>query len=106
MNKTVHKRVAVRALVGALAAALCGSVSAQAVGAEAELRNVAGDTVGTATFKVVAGGVEVTVEVEGFTGGDGAHGVHIHETGTCSPDFGAAGAHFNPDGLEHGLQNP
>ncbi len=46
------------------------------------------------------------VDVEGFTGGDGIHGIHIHEHGLCSPDFGAAGGHFNPEGLEHGLQNP
>ena len=95
-----------RVVVGALVAALCGSGIAQEVGAEAELRNVAGDTVGTATFAAVPGGVEITVDVEGFTGGDGIHGIHIHETGTCSPDFGAAGAHFNPVGLEHGLENP
>lgn len=102
----MQKRVVVGAVVGTLVAALCGSGFAQEVGAEAELRNVTGDTVGTATFTAAPGGVEVRVEVEGFTGGDGAHGIHIHETGTCSPDFGAAGAHFNPDGLEHGLENP
>ncbi len=100
----MHKLV-----TGALVAALCGGLAGGAfaqVGAEAELRNVAGDTVGTATFTAAPGGVEVTVEVEGFTGSDGIHGIHIHETGLCSPDFGAAGAHFNPEGLEHGLRNP
>ena len=101
----MQKRVVTGALVAALCGGLTGGVFAQEVGAEAELKNVAGDTVGTATFTAVAGGVEVTVDVEGFTG-DGVHGIHIHETGTCSPDFGAAGAHFNPDGLEHGLENP
>lgn len=79
-----------RRTVGVLVLALCGGAWAQ-VGAEAELKNVAGDTVGTATFTEVDGGVEVQVNVEGFTGSDGAHGVHIHEHGLCSPDFGAAG---------------
>ena len=91
--------------VGVLALALCGGAWAQ-VGAEAELKNVAGDTVGTAAFTEVDGGVEVQVNVEGFTGNDGAHGIHIHEHGLCSPDFGAAGGHFNPAGAEHGLHNP
>ena len=95
---------------GALALALCAgagsSVWAQEPGAWAELKNVAGDTVGTATFTETAEGVEVQVGVEGFTGGKGIHGIHVHEHGLCSPDFGAAGGHFNPEGLEHGLKNP
>jgi len=92
---------------GALALALCaGGVQAQEAGARAELKNIAGDTVGTATFTETEEGVEVLVDVEGFPGGDGIHGIHIHETGLCSPDFGAAGAHFNPEGREHGPENP
>lgn len=31
---------------------------------------------------------------------------HLHETDACEPDFAAAGDHFNPEGLEHGLENP
>lgn len=92
---------------------LAGSVWAQGetgaggeIGAQAELRNISGDAVGTATFIQTDAGVEVSVEVEGFTGTDSVHGIHIHETGLCSPDFGAAGAHFNPAGLEHGAENP
>lgn len=33
----------------------------------------------------------------------GEHGFHIHETGSCEPDFSAAGDHFNPDGRGHGF---
>ena len=40
----------------------------------------------------------------------GTHGVHIHETGQCDPagetPFASAGGHLNPDGREHGLDNP
>lgn len=36
----------------------------------------------------------------------GAHGFHVHETGRCEPDFGAAGEHYDPDGREHGILNP
>jgi Cu-Zn family superoxide dismutase len=37
----------------------------------------------------------------------GEHGMHIHETGACTPpDFKSAGNHLNPDGKKHGLLNP
>ncbi|MBI4147013.1 superoxide dismutase family protein [Candidatus Woesearchaeota archaeon] len=36
----------------------------------------------------------------------GQHGLHIHEFGECVlPDFSSAGAHYNPEGRKHGLQN-
>lgn len=41
--------------------------------------------------------VEVTVRVKGLT--PGQHGMHIHETGSCSDTataFGGAGGHFDP----------
>ena len=56
---------------------------------------------GTASFVETAGGVEVTIVVQGAT--PGAHGLHLHETGDCtSGDAKSAGAHFNPDATEHG----
>ena len=30
-----------------------------------------------------------------------AHGIHLHATGSCSPDFKAATGHINPDQLPH-----
>jgi Cu-Zn family superoxide dismutase len=37
----------------------------------------------------------------------GVHGVHLHMVGSCeAPDFESAGAHLNPEGREHGTQNP
>jgi superoxide dismutase, Cu-Zn family len=40
----------------------------------------------------------------------GTHGIHFHEVGKCeggtTPAFSTAGAHYNPMGMEHGLQNP
>jgi Cu-Zn family superoxide dismutase len=37
----------------------------------------------------------------------GEHGIHVHEIGRCDPPtFATAGEHFNPTGMEHGLQNP
>lgn len=39
--------------------------------------------------------VEVNAEITGLPPNT-RHGFHIHETGTCEPDFGAAGGHFDP----------
>lgn len=36
----------------------------------------------------------------------GTHGFHIHETGRCEPDFGAAGGHYAPEGNRHGIMDP
>jgi len=73
--------------------------------ASAELRDVAGRVVGTASFEPAAEGVAVEVQVTGLR--PGAHGFHVHDVGTCTPpDFKAAGGHFNPTGRKHGLTNP
>jgi Cu-Zn family superoxide dismutase len=34
---------------------------------------------------------------------EGGHGFHLHETGKCTPDFDAAGGHYNPKGKDHGF---
>lgn len=33
----------------------------------------------------------------------GPHGFHLHENGSCEDGGKAAGGHYNPDGVEHGL---
>ena len=38
--------------------------------------------------------VTITVSVTGLK--PGLHGVHLHAVGTCTPDFAAAGGHFDP----------
>jgi Cu-Zn family superoxide dismutase len=78
---------------------------AVAPGAKAELRDASGKVVGAARLREVATGVEVIVEVMGLK--PGKHGLHIHSVGKCEgPDFKSAGAHFNPHGKQHGLDNP
>ena len=34
------------------------------------------------------------------------HGIHLHATGSCSPDFKAAAGHINPGQGKHDLRNP
>lgn len=37
----------------------------------------------------------------------GTHGLHIHAVGRCDgPTFESAGAHWNPENRQHGLNNP
>ena len=51
------------------------------------------------------GGVEIQVKLMNLPIGD--HAVHIHQKPVCdAPDFKTAGGHFNPDGKQHGLENP
>ena len=49
-------------------------------------------------------GVLVAADVTGLA--PGGHGFHIHAVGACTPDFSAAGGHFNPDNIGHGLNHP
>lgn len=73
--------------------------------AQAQLLDASGQQVGTATLTETGAGVEIAVQVNGLP--PGPHGIHVHETGTCTaPDFASAGAHFNPTQRQHGLQNP
>ena len=72
--------------------------------AEAVLESPSGDPVGTVTFLQASSGVLIMADVKGLT--PGGHAFIIHETGACSPDFGAAGDHFNPTDAEHGLVHP
>ena len=48
-------------------------------------------------------GVLIAADVSGLS--PGAHGFHIHTTGACTPDFSAAGGHFNPGGEGHGFMH-
>lgn len=73
--------------------------------ATAVLKDTNGTEVGYANFtEDDIGRVHVDVKVKGLS--PGQHGIHIHEVGKCSPNFTAAGQHYNPLGKEHGLLNP
>ena len=59
------------------------------------------------TAQLLASGSEVNISV-GLAGlSPGVHGVHLHMVGSCEgPDFKSAGGHLNPQGRQHGTENP
>lgn len=75
-----------------------------ATAASAELISASGASVGKASLQQGPSGVLIRIEVWGLP--PGAHGIHLHAIGKCSPDFKAAGGHINPHKRPHGLLNP
>ena len=98
----VSKRVF--AAVAVAVAAVAAPVLVSADMAAAEMINADGAVIGKATFEQTPHGVLMYVEVAGLP--PGAHGIHLHAAGACTPDFKAATGHINPDGVPHGLRNP
>lgn len=73
--------------------------------ATADIRDSAGRSVGTATAS--QSGDSIRVSIAGTALPQGAHGAHIHMTGSCvAPAFTSAGDHWNPTGRQHGKDNP
>ena len=87
-----------------------GSTQPAAPTFAAYIYDAAGKQLGQAWFVGVDNGVQVRIDVTGLP--PGAHGMHIHEVGSCNPlrdmqgkatPFGAAGGHFDPQGSAHHL---
>src|SRR6185369_14218234 len=87
---------------------LLSYVSAQHMGGHTvELKNAAGESVGTATIAAInkKGGVRIKLDLKNLT--PGQHGLHFHQMAKCEgPDFASAGPHFNPTNKKHGMKNP
>lgn len=94
----------ISALATVFAVAIVPAVSAAADMAEADIMNVEGAVIGTATFEQTPTGVLILVDVRDLP--PGPHGIHLHAVGSCTPDFKAATGHINPDKAAHGLRNP
>jgi Cu-Zn family superoxide dismutase len=98
----------------AVTVALCGACStAQRMGnsvsrATAIMYDLNGAPIGTAQIWQDPSGL-VNVDIASLALPTGTHGIHFHEVAKCeggATAFSTAGAHYNPMGKEHGLQNP
>lgn len=104
-----------KAIVGVMG---CGMLVMSAGGAKAQdtaaspvkqikvnLMTSKGEPAGTAVLKQKKDGVQVKVNLQNVPFGE--HGVHIHQNALCEgPDFKSAEGHFNPEGKQHGFENP
>ena len=104
-----ERRAVLLALLGGLLLALYpGAALAQGGGtATAQLEDTEGNPVGTAEFVEGPNGVTITANLQPGQQAvePGEHGIHFHETGSITPDFEAAGEHFNPTDASHGFNN-
>ena len=69
--------------------------------ATAVLMSPGGESIGTVSFRQGPVGVLVAVEANGLA--PGGHAFIVHSVGSCSPDFTAAGDHFDPEDSGHGF---
>ena len=90
-----------------VALAACSTVPQPAAEtlASTELKLADGQPAGTA--RVVSNGQEVRLIADVTSVSPGEHGIHLHAVGQCeAPAFTSAGGHLNPEGKQHGTENP
>lgn len=108
--KRTMLRASALAAAATLAACASGALSStsRVAAATATIRNAAGEERGTADIWQDRDNVlHVDVQVSGMP--PGPHGIHFHAVGLCDASgttaFASAGAHYNPLGRQHGLDN-
>ena len=96
------KRILIFAGFFILASTATAGVRGRAV---AVVKDADGKIVGTAIAAKSDHGLRVRIKT--LTLSTGEHGLHIHAVGKCdAPKFTTAGPHWNPDGKQHGRDNP
>ncbi len=71
---------------------------------EVTILNQKAEVIGKAYLTEVKDGVRLQVMVANLP--PGKHGFHVHEKMFQGSDFMTAGAHLNPEGKQHGFNNP
>lgn len=106
----LQQRLALTVIVTIAFCGACASASrmANAVSrASAVMYNINGAPVGTAELWQDPNGL-VNVEIASLALPAGTHGIHFHDVAKCeggATAFSTAGAHYNPVGKQHGLNN-
>jgi maleylacetoacetate isomerase len=88
----------------AVALTVTAASAQDAATATAGMQNLEGQPVGQVQLRETPHGLIVTGEFTALP--EGVLGFHIHAVGACEPPFQSAGGHFNPDGHQHGMENP
>ena len=92
-----------RDIMTVAAVVLLGATAAAAESGKALIKGTAAESPisGVASVTPEGDGIKVVVEIDKAP--PGLHGLHIHQFGDCSEDGLAAGGHYNPDNMPHGM---